>query len=191
MILARPTKSLIRYIQMIGRVLRPHATKDRALVIDHSGTVQRLGFPTDDLPLELDDGRAKEAAKPKAEEALPKKCPSCHAIKPPKIAICPKCGFQQVMANKVESIDGELSLVQKGKLKATAAEKQLFYSELLALKGKRSDGWVAHAYKDKFGVWPRGMKDIPKDPRPETRSWVTAKMIRFAKGQEAGARHAA
>jgi superfamily II DNA or RNA helicase len=191
MILARPTKSLIRYIQMIGRVLRPHQTKERALVIDHSGTVQRLGFPTDDLPLELDDGRSKEASKPKAEEALPKKCPQCHCIKPPKVAICPKCGFQQVMPNTVESIDGELALVQKGKLKATAAEKQLFYSELLSLKGKRSDGWVAHAYKDKFGVWPRGMKDIPTEPRQETKNWITAKAIRFAKAKEAEARHAA
>ena len=61
MILARPTRSLIRYIQMIGRVLRPHATKDRALVLDHSGTVHRLGFPTDDFPMELDDGKPKQA----------------------------------------------------------------------------------------------------------------------------------
>ncbi|MFA5266221.1 MAG: helicase-related protein, partial [Opitutaceae bacterium] len=50
-ILARPTKSLIRYIQMAGRALRPHHSKDKALILDHSGTVRKLGFPTDELPL--------------------------------------------------------------------------------------------------------------------------------------------
>ena len=34
LILARPTRSLIRYIQMAGRVLRPHASKTRALILD-------------------------------------------------------------------------------------------------------------------------------------------------------------
>ena len=34
MILARPTKSLIRYIQMAGRILRPFEGKDKALILD-------------------------------------------------------------------------------------------------------------------------------------------------------------
>jgi len=35
--LARPTKSLIRYLQMAGRVLRPYHGKKVACIIDHSG----------------------------------------------------------------------------------------------------------------------------------------------------------
>jgi superfamily II DNA or RNA helicase len=61
LILARPTRSLIRYIQMAGRVLRPHASKERALILDHSGSVTRLGFPTEEFPLELDDGTPRDA----------------------------------------------------------------------------------------------------------------------------------
>ena len=80
MILARPTRSLIRYIQMAGRVLRPHASKVRALILDHSGTVSRLGFPTEEFALELDDGTPKVASaadEASREEALPKACPTC------------------------------------------------------------------------------------------------------------------
>lgn len=192
MILARPTKSLIRYIQMIGRVLRPHETKVKALVLDHSGTVQRLGFPTDDFPLELDDGKPKAAEKQKPEAALPKKCPECHHMKPPKVAVCPKCGFQASRPfGGVESVDGELALLTKGAKKATPAEKQKMYSELLAVARSKgyNDGWIAHKYKAKFGVWPKGMQQYAIEPSPETRSWLVSQAIRFAKSQEV--KHAA
>lgn len=46
-IYARPTKSEIRWLQTIGRALRPAPGKDKALILDHSGTVHRLGFPDD------------------------------------------------------------------------------------------------------------------------------------------------
>ena len=77
MILARPTRSLIRFIQMVGRVLRPAPGKTNALLLDHSGSTARLGHPCDDLPLELDDGKPRDASSQKAEtreaaaEALP------------------------------------------------------------------------------------------------------------------------
>lgn len=189
MILARPTKSLIRYIQMIGRVLRPHETKEKALVLDHSGTVQRLGFPTDDFPLELDDGRPKSAEQQKPKEALPKKCPECHYIKPLKVAICPKCGFKpSPLANGIEEVEGELMLMKKGDKKATSTDKQAMYSELLAVARAKgySDGWIAHQYKNKFGVWPRGMKDYAAEPSESTLSWLLSQRIRFANGKSSG-----
>ena len=46
-ILARPTKSEMLYVQMIGRGLRPAFGKDHLLVLDHSDTTIRLGFVTD------------------------------------------------------------------------------------------------------------------------------------------------
>lgn len=191
MILARPTKSLIRYIQMIGRVLRPHETKERALVLDHSGTVQRLGFPTDDFPLELDDGKPKETKAAKPEEQLPKVCPQCHAVKPPKTRICPKCGHASQRQSEVETKDGELYLVTKGSKKAKKEDKQQIFSELLAVKCEKgySDGWLSHKYKAYFGVWPVGMERRAVEPTPEIRSWLVAQNIRFAKSKEL--RHAA
>jgi len=187
MILARPTKSLIRYIQMIGRVLRPHATKTLALVLDHSGTVRRLGFPTDDFPLELDDGKPKQASAGKKEEDLPKACHHCHAMKPPRTAVCPKCGFKAAMSPKSPVVgDGELKLMTKG-AKATMDVKQRVYSELLTIAHVRgrSSGWVAHQYKSRFGVWPKGLQDVVANSvSVETENFVRSRQIAYAKSQE-------
>lgn len=180
MILARPTKSLIRYIQMAGRVLRPHETKERALILDHSGTVKNLGFPTDELPIELDDGTPSKQQKQK-EKPLPKPCPSCHFMKPPKSRVCPACGFAARPVSAIEHADGNLTKVEK---KATKIDKQQFYSELLAVANTRgySSGWVSHSYKEKFGVWPVGLEKASCEPSPSVWNFVTAKNIRFSKG---------
>jgi superfamily II DNA or RNA helicase len=41
----RPTASLALYLQMIGRVLRPHADKPYATIIDHTSNVALFGLP--------------------------------------------------------------------------------------------------------------------------------------------------
>ena len=46
-ILARPTASLSRYLQQVGRALRPCEGKDRAIIIDLAGNYERLGMPDD------------------------------------------------------------------------------------------------------------------------------------------------
>src|SRR5512132_1794746 len=48
-ILARPTKKMGLFRQMIGRVLRPAAGKADAIVLDHSGAVFRHGFVEDEV----------------------------------------------------------------------------------------------------------------------------------------------
>jgi superfamily II DNA or RNA helicase len=184
LILARPTKSIIRYIQMAGRVLRPHSTKERALILDHSGTVVRLGFPTDEFPLELDDGKPKEssASKPK-EERLPKACPSCTYLKPANVHKCPVCGFAPEKKSDVEVKEGELVLLQRGKPKMA---KQEFYSQLLAIASSKgySHGWVSHKYREYFGVWPKGMQDVAMEPGQEVKNYLRHLQIRFAKSKE-------
>ena len=81
-----------------------------------------------------------------------------------------------------------------GKVKKyNSEEKQRFYSELVGYrnfiretKGKEySKGWLAHTYKDKFGVWPRNINErIAIAPSQETLNFIKAKMIRNAKGKE-------
>ena len=58
-ILARPTQSLSRFLQMVGRALRPCEGKDRAIVIDLAGNYERLGMP-DDLRIWTLDGLEKK-----------------------------------------------------------------------------------------------------------------------------------
>jgi len=191
MILARPTRSLIRYIQMAGRVLRPHASKDRALILDHSGTVSRLGFPTDDFPLELDDGKPKAATGADQDKPEPKPCSVCAYVKPPRTPVCPKCGHVARVKSEIVAEDGELELVSK-KRKVKIEDKQRVYSELLSIRLARgyAEGWTARKYRDYFGVWPKGLRDVCAEPSKEVRDFVTASNIRFAKRNEGGRRAA-
>jgi superfamily II DNA or RNA helicase len=186
LILARPTRSLIRYIQMAGRVLRPHHSKLRALILDHSGSVCRLGFPTEEFTLSLDDGKARAAGATKAREApLPKACPSCSYVKVSHK--CPVCGFAAEQKANVDVIDGQLVLMAKGKPKAPKVDKQSFYSQLIAIaesKGYR-EGWIAHKYREYFGVWPRGLDDVAAEPTQEVRDFLKHLQIREAKTKEA------
>jgi superfamily II DNA or RNA helicase len=192
LILARPTRSLIRFIQMTGRVLRPHPGKDRALILDHSGTVLRLGFPTDDLPLELDDGKPREAkgAAQEREKPLPKVCPSCSYVKAPGVHRCPVCSFAPERKADVEVKEGELVLLDRKKRKVTTAEKQSWYSQLLTVAHGKDykPGWTAHKYRERFGCWPKGLVDIPAPVSKEVAGWLKHLKIRAAKAKEA--RHA-
>lgn len=190
MILARPTKSLVSYVQMVGRVLRPYPGKDKALILDHSGTCQRLGFPTDDRSdIPMCDGKPKIGASEKKdkEEPLPKVCPNCSFLKPAKTHKCPACGFEARRPSTVEVEDGELRLVAKSKkhqakdIQQRFGSKQQVYSMLLTMQRERNyqSGWTARKYRDVFGVWPKGMDDVCIEPSPMLRSWVKAETIRF------------
>ena len=53
-ILARPTASLSRYLQMVGRGLRPCAGKQNAVIIDLADNFERHGMPDDDRNWTLD-----------------------------------------------------------------------------------------------------------------------------------------
>ena len=193
LILARPTKSMIRYVQMVGRVLRKSPGKDIALVLDHSGTVKRLGFPTDDLPLELDDGKPRaEAKQHERKDPLPKPCPSCKFMKPARVHTCPKCGFEPERQSNVEVGDGELVKVKRGKKVIRPEKKQHVYSQLLFVEQKRgySRGWASHKYREFFDVWPRGLREVSAAPSQEILNWLKSRAIAYAKGRKKGDNHA-
>lgn len=190
LILARPTRSLIRYLQMAGRIFRPHETKDRGLILDHSGTCQKLGFPTDDFTRELDDGTPKkESGKKEAEEKLPKPCPSCSFLK--LSHKCPQCGFAPQAQSTIVTGEGNLELQVKSGVKHL--DKQTAYSQLLTRAEERgySRGWVSNQYRELFGVWPVKMKHKPTPVSFEMNNWLKHKAIKFAKKREKEAVNAA
>ena len=187
MILARPTKSLTRFLQMVGRVLRPAPGKTHALLLDHSGSVERIGHPFDDLPLELCDGSPNKAGRQEREKPEPKPCPSCKFIKPAGTHECPKCGFKPERKNDIEMRDGELQRFdRKAKKPAAPDRKQHVYSQLLQVARNKgySSGWVSHKYRAMFDVWPRNMREVPATPSAELLSWLKSQQIAFAKARE-------
>jgi DNA repair protein RadD len=82
-ILARPTKQMGLFRQMIGRVLRPANGKPDAIILDHSGAVYRHGLPEDHIEWTLSvDRRAVNPAQVKRERGEEPKlheCPSCRS----------------------------------------------------------------------------------------------------------------
>ena len=171
MILARPTRSLVRYLQMAGRILRPAHGKVKARILDHSGTAVRLGFPTDDLPLQLDDGVAGEANHEARQEEQDKAavCPQCHAVRPRGVRKCPGCGFEpKRIAMPVEAEDGVL--VKLGKDQVKAKQRQEAYAELLWVARNRGfkDGWAYHLVKRWYPGYDPSVKPPLKDPTAAT-----------------------
>ena len=190
-ILARPTKSEMLYTQIIGRGLRTAEGKDDCIILDHSDTTLRLGFVTDIRHETLDDGKTREKAEAREKkEALPKECPSCHFLKPAKVHQCPACGFKPEKQSTIECVDGDLLEITKGKNRMSAADKVSLFGQLKFFAQQRgySEGWAAHQFKRKAGVWPVGpvKQAAPKEPTPETLSWIKSQQIRYAKRREAG-----
>ncbi len=194
---ARPTKSKTTWIQGIGRALR-YMTGKRALIFDHGGTSLTLGLPEDIGIDELDDGTRKEQDKKKEkqrkeQEALPKPCSRCGALRPPGNPQCPKCGHITKRCEDVE-VNRQLGLkILKGETKKAPqkADKQRWWSELLGwqlsqkMHGKNiSDGRIAHIYRDKFSVWPKGLDNKIISPSSELTSFIKSRNIAFAKAMQ-------
>lgn len=184
-VLARPTRSEMLYVQMIGRGLRLAEGKDCCVILDHSDTTQRLGFVTDIHHESLDDGRIKEKQKQKEREQLPKECSKCHFLRPPKVSKCPACGHAPKPIADVEHVDGELIEVFGGRDKLPKGELQRWFSMLLghARETGKKDGWAFYAFQDKFKREPSGMRKEPVSPSPDVASWIVSNNIRKAKSR--------
>lgn len=187
-VLARPTKSEMLYVQIIGRGLRTAPGKSDCIILDHSDTTLRLGFVTDIRHDALDDGRERQKADRKEKpEALPKECPSCTFLKPAKAPKCPACGFKSEKQSAIQCEDGELVEMTPRKAKASADQKASVYGQL-RLYAKRkgySNGWEAHKFREMFGVWPDRHKHAADvEPTPELLSWIKSRQIAFAKRRE-------
>jgi DNA repair protein RadD len=196
-VLARPTKSELLYVQMIGRGLRTANGKDDCLIFDHSDTTQRLGFVTEIHHAQLRTAARDKAEKQRREEGgeraapKPRECAACHRLVPAGIRACPSCGAIPQRASKVETVDGEL--VEFGEAKAKKAKRDkfdeaLFFAQLkgFAIEKNYKPGWAAQKFKERTGVWPNGahVKDIaPASCGPEVRSWIRSRQIAWAKSK--------
>ncbi len=192
-VLARPTRSEMLFVQMIGRGLRTALGKAECLILDHADNHARLGFVTDINHDRLLSGRDKRKATAKERgEALPKECPSCGILKPAKVRSCPGCGFQPARQSSIEVEDGELIEITRGataakKSAATMAEKQRFWSMARFVDAQRAKGGkLAKAlYRGKFGVWPQGLSDMPTEPDGAFLSYERSRRIAYAKSKAA------
>ena len=188
-ILARPTKSEMLFVQMIGRGLRTAEGKDHCLILDHSDNHDRLGYVTAIHYDQLDDGTAKPKAKPRKLEKQPVKCPQCSFLRPPKTTTCPVCAFTPKPKCDVVVEDGELVEFAASEAEISTQEKRFFFAELRYIASDRGyrQGWAAMKYKEKFGSFPPWdwNDDITATPTVTTLRWVKSRQIAYAKARAA------
>jgi len=195
LILARPTKSLGLYRQMIGRVLRPSDGKRDALILDHSGAVFVHGFPDDEICWTLhEDKRAENKAhNARGEYGAPglTTCPECSAVRF-EGRQCPVCGWHPVAKpRQVTVADGELGEVGRDRTVTesewTPDERQAFHRQLMGYARLRQykPGWAAHKFKEKFGAFPPFAWNSaePVQPSGAVASWIRSRQIAYARSQ--------
>ena len=173
-ILLRATKSLVNFLQWIGRGLRPvyapgfdmetaegrrasisASDKPHCLVLDHAGCTLNHGMPDMERQWSL-DGR------PKKPGAAPvKQCKKCFAIFAPR-TVCPECGHstasEEKAAREMEVIAGQLAEINAAKLEAMRTGR---LSDVIKTASTKDDlreiakargyhhGWVSHAARER------------------------------------------
>jgi superfamily II DNA or RNA helicase len=186
---ARPfSKSLSSHVQQMGRIMRPHVSKEFAVWLDHSGNYLRFRDDWDDLYAsgvsELDEHVEKAKPEPTEREKQESKCPKCGYLWDKGDNECPSCGHVRQRRNHVAAIAGHLEeLFTEVR---PQMDKQRVYSELVgyAMAKGYNPNWAKHKYREKFGVWPRGLTDHPLQPSMDTANWIKSRAIAWAKSQK-------
>ena len=187
---ARPfSKSLSSHIQQMGRIMRGSEGKEFGLWLDHSGNYLRFREDWDDVyengVSTLDDGKEKTRKEPTEKEKKDLKCPVCEAYFPAWMDSCASCGHIRERKNKIIHEPGSLE-----ELKGAGAteSKQEWWSMLqwYVQNSGWSRGRAAHTYREKFGVWPRGLVDVAKPPTNDIEKFIRARLRQYMKGKREG-----
>jgi superfamily II DNA or RNA helicase len=193
-VLARPTRKMGLYRQMIGRVLRPAPGKPDAIIIDHAGAVHRHGFAEDRVVWTLDPDRLADnpTHASRSENDISSRlvdCTQCGALRTGGEP-CRHCGFMPVRKPQYQSfIDGDLAHVTQGGTKRHAyslAERKEWYLQFLSIIAERNGNPARayHLYREKFGnekppwAW---RSETPIPASPEVRSYERSRRIAYAK----------
>jgi DNA repair protein RadD len=197
LILARPTKSLGLFRQMIGRALRTAPGKTDAIILDHSGGVFVHGLPEDEIAWALESDRrafnrtqARRAAQGGGFALVD--CPECHAVRL-QGQQCVVCGWApRTKGVAVDVEDGDLGLVDRDRrvqsAKSTKAERQQYYRQLMWIAERygHSPGFAFYKLREKFPGTevPWSWRHLPTIPaEPDVLAWVRSRQIAYAKAR--------
>ena len=149
----RATQSLGLYLQQLGRVLRTHPGKRKAIVLDHVGNVLRHGFAEEHRDWTLTGSMRVNR---KASDTGPKyrQCPKCYTVHAPAPS-CPSCGYAHAIEDRTpEQVAGELQELQVTAERLQARREQgraQTLDDLIAVgkaRGMKNPfGWAKHVYR--------------------------------------------
>jgi DNA repair protein RadD len=147
----RPTKSLILYLQFIGRVLR-YVEGKTAIIIDMAGNCARHGLPCDEREWDLKgrDKKVKEDTGP-----MIRICKQCFGANNSYRKDCKYCGeVFTVQSREVDYKDGELTeidiqAIRKSKRMEEGQCKTLEELEELGRKRGYKAGWAQMRFRSR------------------------------------------
>jgi DNA repair protein RadD len=137
-VMARPTRSLTRFLQFCGRAARP-VGDNRAIIIDHAGNSWRFGLPEAEHEWSLS---TSERGDP--ERSAPVKlCCVCGAMIASGAHQCPECGTEQpVVEREMREQSATLQLLTPQELEAS--RRRAVLDRIAAIRGL-SPAWVETA----------------------------------------------
>ena len=196
-VMATATKSIAKWMQAIGRALRPSDGKECAYIIDHGGMTidQNMGPVEDIVDWSLDEKEKIQdrVLKRKKERKEPKEitCSACSTVFKSR-RDCPSCGLAMKQPGEpLEFYEAELEEVVALGKKANRIDppevKIAFFGGLKAYANARgySPGWAAHKYRRKYGVWPNKYKDAqPVEPNDAVLVFIKREHIAYAKRRQ-------
>lgn len=154
-------KSLSSHMQEIGRVMRSHPGKSKALWLDHSGNIERFALDMFDVwengAGDLDKAAQRDKTPRKRDEQTRDKavCPECSGAL--RDNSCMVCGWDRPARSGIVAVDGEL---------------REFRPEALGLTAR--SGLRAECLGDPRAVWDGALRyamDHARDPA-RVRKWA-------------------
>lgn len=192
-ILAFATASLVKYLQVCGRIIRSAPGKRDAIIIDHGGNVRRHGWPTEDHAWSLDatgttvTERDNEKAEAEQKPREPICCPNCGAMRESGPQ-CAACGHRHKKSGeKIRTREGAIVEItaRETKKERKAESDARIWAKCIA-KATNCNGTIKMAavlFQKQTGRWPKGMQPYPQPHERDVKLRVL--WPGFARGQNA------
>jgi hypothetical protein len=111
-VLMRPTRSPVLYVQIVGRGLRPYKDKVNCLVLDYGRVIETLGHISDPL---INAGKKSKGV----TEIKMKFCPQCYEYCQLSAQTCPECEYQFSSSKKEVNLKNLTSTTNLEKVEET------------------------------------------------------------------------
>ena len=195
-VLATATKSIGRYLQMVGRGARihPESGKKEFIVLDHgkniTGRDDSHGYYEDPIEWTLEGKKIsyKKPAPISPKEKHKMSCEKCNAIFTG--SECPRCGTKiENYGKKIEALEADLKKMTGGKEKKNK-QTELLELDIGVLIGmlkyeadrlEKGDSWVRANYKNITNNWPPTLDYPPIQSSDKLKKYLTHLRVKWIK----------
>jgi superfamily II DNA or RNA helicase len=150
----QPTRSMLRHLQKIGRVVRTANDKTGAVIIDHADNHRRLNlFMTTRLSYTLDDQATPQREHSEGRSTV-KRCPGCYMLVPSHAQTCGGCGHE-FKGELPKHVEGELEQITARTRPSIEVQQHawtMIDSRRIALSYK--EGWSYLEFERRYGFSP-------------------------------------